>query len=322
MKKIVSLAVIAAFILNLFSCGRSRNESDKAGSSTKNSELKASITISGAFALYPLTNAWAEEFRKEYPEVRFNISGGGAGKGMTDVLNGSADLGMFSREIMQGEKDRGVWWISVARDAVAPTLSARNPLLDRIKAEGLTKSELASYFLNDGQKFWKGTTVHVRTFTRSDAAGAAAVWAQYLGADGQESLKGIGVYGDPGLADAVKKDPGALGFNNIIYIYDMRSGEKYPGLEVAPIDLNDNGAIDPEEDFYDNLNDITSAIANGKYPAPPARELYFISKGIPDKPAVKVFLNWVLTEGQKLVEENGYIQLSSETIYKQQDKLR
>ena len=35
-------------------------------------ELKGNITISGAFALYPLTVKWAEEFKKEYPNIKIN----------------------------------------------------------------------------------------------------------------------------------------------------------------------------------------------------------------------------------------------------------
>ena len=47
--------------------------------------------MSGAFALYPLANKWAEEFQKIHPDVRFNISAGGAGKGMADALARAVD---------------------------------------------------------------------------------------------------------------------------------------------------------------------------------------------------------------------------------------
>ena len=59
--------------------------------------------MSGAFALYPLANKWAEEFTKIHPDVRFNISAGGAGKGMADALAAAVDLGMLSREIKKEE---------------------------------------------------------------------------------------------------------------------------------------------------------------------------------------------------------------------------
>lgn len=295
--------------------------SSKDQKSSEDNGLKGSISISGAFALYPLMNVWAEEFRKEHPDVRFNISGGGAGKGMADVLAGATDLGMFSRDITDIEKEKGVWWISVTKDAVIPTVSDRNPVLEQLKHEGLTKEALKSYFLQEGKHKWKNSGADLNVYTRSDAAGAAAVWAQYLGGSGQEDLKGIAVYGDPGLADAVKNDPNGLGFNNIIYVYDLQSGKKYPGLEVAPIDVNGNGKIDPEEDFYQDIHAITNAIIDGRYPSPPARELYLISKGKPQNPLVSTFLLWVLEKGQGMVKENGYIQLSEEVIQAQKNKL-
>lgn len=312
MKNLFVLAMLS--LLLIWGCS---SKKENAGSDT----ISGSISISGAFALYPLVNVWAEEFRKEYPDVRFNISAGGAGKGMADVLGGAIDLGMFSREIMDSEKAQGVWWVSVTKDAVIPTISSKNPILNEIKQKGLTRAELTGFFLTADRQKWKSSDHQVSVFTRSDASGAAATWGQYLGAPGQEELRGIAVYGDPGLAEAVKNDPFAIGFNNIIYVFDLNSGQKYPGIEVAPIDINENGQIDPEEDFYGNLEEITTAIADGRYPSPPARELYLIAKGKPQKPAVIAFLNFVLEKGQAHVESNGYIRLSPDVIAAQKTKL-
>ena len=61
--------------------------------------LNGNITVSGAFALYPLMQRWAEEYQKVNPGVKFDVSAGGAGKGMTDTLAGASDIGMISRAI-------------------------------------------------------------------------------------------------------------------------------------------------------------------------------------------------------------------------------
>ncbi len=65
-----------------------------------------------------------------------------------------------------------------------------------------------------------------------------------------------------------------------------------------------------------------NAIATNKYPSPPARELYFVSKGKPKNKAVVEFVNWVLTDGQKFVNEAGYITLSKEKLIIEQNKLK
>ncbi|MCE8429450.1 MAG: hypothetical protein J5U19_13805, partial [Candidatus Methanoperedens sp.] len=51
-------------------------------------ELEGTISLSGAFALYPMAVRWGEEFQKLHPKVKVDISAGGAGKGMTDTLGG------------------------------------------------------------------------------------------------------------------------------------------------------------------------------------------------------------------------------------------
>ncbi|HPG33431.1 MAG TPA: substrate-binding domain-containing protein, partial [Lentimicrobium sp.] len=253
----------------------------------------STISLSGAFALYPLAVKWTEEYQKIHPEIRFNVSGGGAGKGMADALAGTVDLGMFSREISQEEINQGVWWVGLTIDAVVPTINVQNPFLNDIKQKGLSKEDFKSIFIDGNVKSWgqllqKDQDEKIVIYTRSDACGAAETWAKYLGGK-QEDLLGIGIYGDPGLADAVAQDKLGVGFNNTIFAYDINTGKKRPGMEIIPIDINGNGKIDPEEDFYETFDGVLKAIADGVYPSPPARELYFVSKGKPQKQATLDF---------------------------------
>ncbi|MBN2261620.1 MAG: substrate-binding domain-containing protein [Prolixibacteraceae bacterium] len=283
------------------------------------------INISGAFALYPLVITWAEAYQKEHPEVRFNISAGGAGKGMADVLSGAVELGMFSREITPEEIKQGVWWAGVTIDAVLPTINAENPYIEEIKKRGLTRDELISIYIKGNAISWdvllnKPEQHPINLYSRSDACGAAGTWAHYLNGK-QEDLQGVGIFGDPGLADAVINDKLGMGFNNTIFIYDIKTGIKRPGIEVCPIDLNNNGQIDDEEAIYNTFESILSAIANGVYPSPPARELFLISKGKPQKKAVGDFIKWTLTSGQQYVEEAGYVKLNSNVIENYLNKL-
>lgn len=284
------------------------------------------ISLSGAFALYPLAVKWTEEYQKIHPEIRFNVSGGGAGKGMADALAGTVDMGMFSREISQEEIQQGVWWVGLTIDAVVPTINAQNPYLSEIRQKGLSKDDFKSVFIDGTAKSWgqllnSGYNEKVVLYTRSDACGAAETWAKYLGGK-QENLLGIGIYGDPGLAEAVAKDKLGIGFNNTIFAYDINTGKKRPGMEVIPIDINGNGTIDPDENFYDTFEGVLKAIADGIYPSPPARELYFVAKGKPHKQATLDFLQWVLTDGQKFVKEAGYVPIDEEKIERYLEKLQ
>ncbi len=303
MKKTIPLVIIIALMFT--AC-------------TSKKQKENTLSFSGAFALYPMTIKWAEEYKKENPEIRFNISAGGAGKGMTDALAETVDLGMFSREITQIELDKGVWYVGLCIDAVLPTISADNPLLDTLKKRGLTHDEFKAIFIDKTITNWNQIIANagemkIEVYTRSDACGAAGTWAKYLGGK-QENLIGTGIHGDPTLADAVRKDTKAIGYNNTAFIYDVKTGNKYQGIEVIPIDLNENQKIDPEENVYNTFDQILDAISKNVYPSPPARELYFVSNGKPQKRATLDFIKWALTSGQKFVKEAGYVPISQDKI--------
>jgi len=320
---LLSFLIIAIFVALSTSCNHNSCENKTDG----NDSISGDISISGAFALYPLTVKWADEYMKLYPKVKINVSAGGAGKGMTDALSGMIDLGMFSKAVSDEEKQKGAWWIAVTKDAVLATINAKNPQLETIKAKGLTMEKFYDIFITNKITNW-GTALGTKNkeklnvYTRSDACGAAEMWAKYLNNKKQEDLQGIGVNGDPGVADAVKKDVSGIGYNNIAYVFDISSRIKYEGIEVVPIDINKNGKIEPEENVYNSLDDIMAAIKDGRYPSPPARDLFFVSKGKPQKALITHFLKWILTDGQKYVNEAGYVLLSEESIKAELEKLK
>ena len=303
------LLLVSIFLLG---CGRGHNAD------------KEPIAISGAFALYPLTVKWAEEYRKIHPETQIDISAGGAGKGLTDALAGAVDLGMFSRAISPSELAKGVWFVAVTKDAVLPTISRKNPYRGYLHSKGLTREQLRKIFLTGEITSWNqivgsgSEPIHV--FTRSDACGAAETWAAYLGGR-QEGLRGTGIYGDPGLASVVADDPFGIGFNNTIYVYDNNTDSLRPGMDVAWIDVDSDGTLSQREQFYGSFSGILTAIGAEQYPSPPARDLYFVSAGQPKKETVRDFLAWILSEGQRHVTEAGYVPLPDSTIRSQRGKL-
>ena len=281
-------------------------------------QLKGHISISGAWALYPMAIRWAEEFRKIHPDVKIDIAAGGAGKGMADALSKMVDLGMVSRKIYPAETQKGAWPVPVVKDAVAPVFNKNNPFASQICKQGLSREKFTKCFLSGKELLWKdvlggNAAEEIHVYSRSDACGAAETWAAFLGGK-QEDLEAVGIYGDPGLSEAVRKDPLGMGFNNINYLYDAKTLKPIDGICPLPIDVNNNGKIDKEEDFYADRASIIEAIKDGRYPSPPARDLYFVSGGKPVKPEVIEFLKWVMTEGQKIAPEAGYIPVSKDKL--------
>lgn len=85
--------------------------------------------------------------------------------------------------------------------------------------------------------------------------------------------------------------------------------------------MNENGTIDENENFYNKLDQILAAIADGKYPSPPARELYLVSKGKAKKQVTLDFIKWVVTKGQAFVPESGYVPLAKSKLEEEATKL-
>ncbi len=288
-------------------------------------ELKGNISISGAFALYPITVKWAEEFKKIHPGVKIDIQAGGAGKGITDVLSKVTDIGLVSRDLNAAEYKKGAFAIGVTKDAVIPTISAASPFRKVLYEKGVRKDAFNNIFITGKYKTWNTlgfkSEAPIHVYTRSDASGAAETWAKYFGKK-QEDLLGVAVFGDPGLAQAVKRDPSGIGYNNIVYIYDTKTNKATNGVVPVPIDLNNNGKLDPEENFYGDVDQLIAAIVAGKYPSPPARDLYYVTVGKPSNPIVKEFIKYILTNGQQFVTEAGYIKFSKEKLNKELEKVK
>lgn len=233
---------------------------------------------------------------------------------MTDALAKVADLGMVSRDIYPAEIEKGAVAFAVAKDAVVPTISVENPLYNEIMKKGLSREAAQELWIRGNYKNWEdllgrtgNTSLHV--YTRSDACGAAETWAAWFGAK-QEDLGGTAVFGDPGLAMAVQKDKLGIGYNNLSYAYDEKSRKTNPGIAIIPMDVDGNGIIENHELFYDTKDQVIQAIMDDKYPSPPARDLYLVSNGTPDKPEVIAFIQYILTRGQEHNVPSGYISLS------------
>jgi len=314
-----ALVVLVLMSLLLSACGAPSNPSAEG-------ELSGTITISGAFALYPMMTRWAEEFQKLHPDVQFDISAGGAGKGMTDAVSGAVDIGMVSRGIKPEEEAQGAYGVAVTKDAVFPVVNANNPVAAEILAQGISQETFIKIYITGEITTWGQVvgkpeiTDEIHVYTRSDAAGAPEMWAKFTGDKKQEDLLGIGVNADPGLLEAVLKDPLGIGYNNLGYAFELASGNPVAGALIVPIDLDGDGVASDDERI-ETMPEAIQAVATGKYPSPPARPLNVVTK---EKPTglVQTFILWILTDGQAFVGEAGYVQLTPEQLAESLERVK
>ncbi len=324
------LSVLLVLAVALSACGTTAPEAaavpqSEAGTSSEE-QVSGTISVSGAFALYPMMTVWAEEFTKLHPDVQFDVQGGGAGKGMTDTIAGAVDIGMISRSIKEEETTQGIFWVSVTKDAVFPIINAENPVAAQILEKGITQEIFNKIYITEEIKTWgevigdPSITDEIHVFTRSDASGAADQWARYTGGEAQEDLKGVGVNGEPAILGEVIKDPFAIGYGNLNSIFDLSSGSLVPGVVIPPIDIDENGKADAVE-IYTVKEDAFSAVANGTYPSPPARFENLATLGKPEGLTL-AFIEWILTDGQQYLESAGFVPLTPEQQAESLEKLK
>ncbi len=306
---LIAFVILASLILT--ACGSS-------APAPANGELSGTISVSGAFALYPMMTVWAEEFTKLHPDVQFDVQGGGAGKGMTDTIAGAVDVGMISRSVKPEEESQGIFWVSVTKDAVFPIVSAENPALEDILAKGISQETFNKIFITNEITTWGEVvgkpeiTDEIHVYTRSDACGAGEMWGKFSGGETQDDIQGIGINGEPSLVDTVIKDPLGIGYSNLNSVFDLSSGGLVPGAVVPPIDIDGNSQADKDNgETYSTKDDAFSAVASGKYPSPPARFENLATKGKPSGLPL-AFIEWILTDGQQYLESAGYVPLTAE----------
>jgi phosphate transport system substrate-binding protein len=314
-ENLVSMKKLLLLVAALVFCSGCRQAADRSMSSLPSNN--GPIRISGAYALYPLMKIWVTEFEKSHPDVSFEITAIGSGGGVDQLIAGRCDLAMVSADVDKSQ-DTLVMMMPVANLSVVPVINPKNPYLGQIQKKGITREHLMALFTGEGPGTWgdlygnKGRDpVHV--FVRSDKSGATIVLSRYLQVEPQE-IRGEGKEGEENLLAAVKADPLALGYCNFIYAVDPQTADFSQGLCVLPLDGNDNGIMEPRENFYDSAGNLQRAMWSGKYPYSLKRNLMLACMGLPKTKEIAEFLYYCVTDGQNLVGKAGYVELHSSEL--------
>ncbi len=287
------------------------------------------VRVSGGVGPLPMVEVWVDLY-EEQTDARFDVSGGGTGVGVSDVLSDQVDIAMMGREPESEEEEQGLFAVPMLIDTVVGTVNVENPVLDELQSDGLTREQLESVFLREttnwGELVDADVDEEIVVYGRSDASAAYKQWGDFLAGDADaytqndlQSVADANYNGDQPVAEAVAGEPNAISLNNINYVYDLSSGELEGDIRPVPLDGDDTG-LDPAEDFYETRDEFLSAVEAGDYPAPPAREMFLAADGGFEGEAAS-FVEWVLTEGQQYVRENGYVPLEQDRIDEALDAL-
>lgn len=252
------------------------------------------LTINGSTTILPFAQVAVERFMASRPEVRISLSGGGTGNGIKALIDGTADIANASRAIRQGEAERargkGVNPVRfvVALDCIVPIVHPGNPV------RSLTLDQLKKIYTGEIVN-WKevgGEDAPIAAVGRDSSSGTYGTWQEMVvergDAQGRKSRVAARtqvVASSGAMVGTVAGNRFAIGYDGIGYVDDTIRALSVEG--VAPSAENAKA---------------------GRYPL--SRELYMYTAGEPAGDA-KSFIDYMLSQdGQRIVEDEGFIPVS------------
>ncbi|MFZ0536512.1 MAG: phosphate ABC transporter substrate-binding protein PstS [Candidatus Sulfotelmatobacter sp.] len=313
----------------------------------------AQTTLNGAGATfpYPMYSKWFSEYHKLHPDIQINYQSIGSGGGIRQVINGTVDFGAsdgpMTDEMLKEAKTKILHLPTVlGADVPAYNIPGVNVELK------FTPEALAGIFLGKITK-WNDkelTSVNpgvnlpdkdIIVVHRSDGSGTTYIWTDYLSKISPEwqsqvgkgtSVKwpiGLGGKGNEGVAGSIRQLQGSIGYVELIYA--VQNNIPYGSVKNAAGNF-----------VKASLESVTAAAASSpKMPADfrvsitnaPGKEAYPISSFtwllIPaqSKDAAKGkiladFLNWMITDGQKMTAALSYAPLPESVVAKEKEAIK
>ena len=251
-------------------------------------ELSGKLTIAGSTTVLPINQECARLLMKKNPALRISVSGGGSGHGVKSVGAGEIDIGAASRDVKPTEMERypDLKPVAIGKDSVAIVVHPSNGVSE------LTLEQASKIFAGEVTN-WKelgGADEAVRVITREEGSGTREVFEKFVMKPSEREITGkASVKPSNGEVRAtVSEDKNSIGYLSLGYVDPSVKAVKIDGVEAT----------------------VENVLVN-KYPI--VRTLYLITKGEPSN-LEKAFIDFVLSEeGQKVVEDMGYIKLAATT---------
>lgn len=258
------------------------------GCGSSEGEEGGTVTLSGSSALLPLVEASIDGFIEKNSGYEINAQAGGSGAGLTQVLDGSVDIGnsdIFANEKLEEDKAKELVDHKVVAQGFAVVVN------EAAGVKELTKQQIQDIF-SGKVKNWKevgGADKEIFLVHRPSSSGTRATFVKtVLGGDKNLENDSLGSVQDSSgaVAKAMAQNDGAVSYLALSY---LNSDEAKSMVKVA---------IDGVEASKEN-------IITGKYPFWSWGHMY--TKGEPTAEAKK-FIDYIMSEdNKKVVEDTGFI---------------
>ncbi len=247
MKKLTCLGLSIVMALSLLAgCGSNTTTSDdgqnNAGgasntastSENKQPDLSGVVNTNGSTSMESVVKILGEAFHEANPEVEVKYSGSGSGAGVTSAIDGTADLGLASRELTAEEQEQGAVAHVVALDGVAIVVNPENGV------EELTVEQIAQIFTGEITN-WKelgGEDMEIAVYGREAGSGTRGAFEEIL--DIEDATKYLNEYSSTGdVIGNVASNPAAIGYASLSAVGDTVKAVKVDGVECSEATVQD-----------------------------------------------------------------------------------
>jgi phosphate transport system substrate-binding protein len=269
--------------------------------SSETLDISGKVTADGSSTVYPITEAVAEEFRSKAPNVQVTVGISGTGGGFKRFCAGETDLQNASRPIKPEEdakaKEAGVEYIElpVAYDGLSVIVNPKNDFVDHLTVDELKAIWGPGSTIKNWKEVRKGfpdSPLHL--FGPGTDSGTFDYFTEVINGKAKESRPDYTASEDDNvLVQGVAGDVGALGYFGFAY-YEENADK----LKLVPVD-GGSGPVTPSKE----------TVMDGTY-KPLSRPLFvYVNVASLDKPEVKEFVQFYLTNAKELVSDVGYIPL-------------
>lgn len=276
--------------------------------------VNETIVISGTRFTYPLIEKWISEYAKVNPAAMIKL----VAKSETPV---ATDLNIIAHQPATDELKEGQDILYAGRYGLLPVTNSNNPILTSTGKRGLNKKDIDKLFFEvvnyEEEQVVEKPKYHATIYARDNKACASTVLANYYGHVSSE-IKGKKVFGDDiYLLSAIRKDTIGITFNNLGYLFDVKSRNLKEGLALLPLDLKKEA----KTITAGSLDEVISVLEKTKIETIPVEKIGFIYSRQNVRKEVSDFLKWVLNDGQKFNHEKGFLNLDKELLSDQTKQL-
>ncbi len=248
---------------------------------------KETISVVGSNSASPLVEVFAETYMNKGEPVFIEIQAPGSSAGIKAAKNGSADLGISSRDLKEEEKSSDLKELVIARDGIAIVVNPKNTV------SALTSEQVTAIYKGEITNWSEvgGENKPIVAITRDTASGTRGAFEDIMKLKMKVSGKKVSAIspraqvanGNGALKVSVANNPYAIGFISLGTVDQSVQALEIDGA-AATVDNVKNGSFKVARPF-----------------------LVLYKDGAPTA-ETQQFLDWMVSEeAQAIAAKKGYI---------------